>query len=289
MAMATTSRYAPTVAGASDSRTSGTTSGSSTTSGSQTSSGTTSSTGTSNTSNKTTNLDDKGLAALNQLIKQLQNGGTAEMQQQRAVRDGEIATVQGIRAGYSKEDAFNDAQGLMALQMRRTMEQLIPSIGRAAESAGSSGGALRALLLQDAAQRAAESSSAAGLNTAVQYGGIQGNLSGVLEGLTRSDPAATQALIQALGVAKGAVVTSNGSQSSSSNSVTTGQQQNTGSTSTQTNSNSSVDYAPYAVPRNTSPIYYGPLEGDPTGIAVGSTLHTLTELAKDNSWSDYTF
>lgn len=174
-----------------------------------------------------TNMDPQSLAALQALIGQLMGGGTQQMAQERATRLGEISAVQAQRAGYSKEQAFGDAQGLMAQQLRTVLESLVPSINRAAEGAGTSGGSMRALLLQDAANRAAESSAALGLNAAVQYGGVSNQMNSILEALTRPDETSINALLNALNIAKGAVT--------SSTTQTSGTSTTTGSTTSEEN------------------------------------------------------
>lgn len=267
-------------------------SGSSTSTGSNNSVGSSNNTsttsGSSSSSTSTNNMSNTSQAALDRLIQMLMKGGTPEMQQQTANRNAEISSVRSARSGYSKEAAFNDAQGLIAQQMRRALESMLPSINRAAEDAGSSGGALRALLLQDAAQRASESSSAAGLNAAVSYGGINANLSQVLESLTRGNPA-TDALIQALNVAKGAQTTSTTTGNSSQTTQQIGTQTQSGTNTNNTKTNESKDYAPFqTTPISTGPIYFGPADGGASAnVPIGSTLDTLMQLAGDNAWSGY--
>jgi len=153
------------------------------------------------------NMDAKSLEALNKLIAQLLGGGTAEMGRQSAERAREIQNVTAQRSGYSREAALADAQGAMSQQLRQVMEKLLPSITRAAEGSGTSQNSMRALMLQDAATRAAESSAALGLDAVSKYGNIGATLSGVLEALTRPNDPAAQALLNALNVAKGAVTT----------------------------------------------------------------------------------
>lgn len=249
-------------------------------------------TGTSRTQSTQTNMDGTSLAALQTLIRQLLAGGTPAMQQQQASRNNEQQVVSNLRGQYDKQSAFADAQGLISQQMRRALEAAMPGISRAAEDAGSSGGALRALLMQDAASRAAESSSALGVQTATNYGGIAANLSQVMEQLTRSDPTVVNALIQALNVSKGAVVktdsTTNSSQNTTSNTV-----DNKVATE---NKNTNTDYAPFATTApatSTSPIYFGPASESETvssGIPIGSTLDTLLQLqGGSQAWNSYRF
>lgn len=183
--------------------------------------GTTNSTSTQNTSSNTnsTNMDPKSLAALQALIAQLMGGGTKQQVSDQVARKNEINNVTQQRAGYSKDAAFADAQGLIAQTMQQALQQLVPSINKAAEGAGTSQSSIRALLLQDAAQKAAQSASVAGLGAATNYGQIATSLSGVLEALTRPNNDVSNALLNALGIAKGAVTNTNTTGTSTTNTV----------------------------------------------------------------------
>lgn len=286
----------------SNTRTGGSTSGSTSGTTGGTSSGTSTQNGTSTTNQTTTNLDGSGLAALQQLIAQLARGGTPEMLAQKAQRTQEINSVRATRSGYSKDAAFSDAHGAVAQQMRKVLESLIPSISRASEDAGSSGGALRALLVQDAGNKAAESSAALGLKAATDYGNINANFSQVLEALTRSDPSATNALVGALGVAKGATTTTNGTTTNTGTTTNSGTTSGTSNTNTSgvSNENKSVDYAPFQSTNGyggsfkssggNMPIYFGPSDSRESQIPIGSTLDTLLQLqGGSNAWSGYKF
>src|SRR5574337_153288 len=190
-----------------------------------------------NTSSRQTNMTPEQLAALNGLISQLLGGGTPAQAQDRAARLQEIQNVQALRGGYSKEQAFADAQGAMNQQLRASLEKLLPSIVRAAEGAGTSQNSMRALMLQEAAQQAADSAAGLGLKAAVDYGGLSGNFSQVLEKLTQvqQDPV-TQALLEALGIAKGSVqnMTSSKTGESSGSSFTNSSQSTTAPQTTRT-------------------------------------------------------
>lgn len=181
-------------------------------------------TGTSNSTTNAVNMDPGSLAALQALIAQLAGGGTPQQIKDRAARQTEINNVTQQRAGYSKAAAFADSQGLMAQNMRQVLEKLIPSLSRSAEGAGTSASSLRALMVQDAGNRAAESASALGVQAAGAYGNISNSSSSILEMLTRPNDSTMQALLQALQLAKGAVTSSStsGSDSKSSNTITSG-------------------------------------------------------------------
>lgn len=171
--------------------------------------------GGSSSSTSVRNMSDGNEKALDALIAQLQGGGTAYMKQQQAARTQEIANVQQQRQQYSKEAAFNDAQGAMAAQLGNAMNQALASLTRSAEGAGTSGSALRALLLQNAQQKAADSAATLGLQASVNYGQVAGGMNNTLEALTRVNDPVTEALLKALELARGVNTTTTSSGSSS--------------------------------------------------------------------------
>lgn len=189
-----------------------------------------------NTNSTTTTLSKTDQAALDLLIKQLLGGGTQQQAADEARRQQALGQVQNILQAYSKNNAFTDAQGAIAQQQRRALEQLLPSIVRSAEGAGTSQNSMRALLLQDAANKAAESSSALGLKAAVDYGGIQGNLANTLATLSQPNNSVVTALINALNIAKGANTTTKGTTTTDTNQTTnsSGTQNNVGTQTTYT-------------------------------------------------------
>lgn len=193
---------------------------------------------------QTQNMTPEQLAALNGLIQQLLGGGTQSMAEQRANLLAEINAVRNLRGGYSKENAFADAQGAMNQQLRQTLEKLMPSIVRAAEGSGTSANSMRALLMQEAASKAAESASSLGLKAAVDYGGLSGNFSQVLANLVSQTDPVSKALLDALGIAKGSVQNTSGTKESttekSGSSTTNSSQTQTTSPGTQTKI---IDYA----------------------------------------------
>lgn len=170
---------------------------------------TTNSTDINETLSRVQNMDDASLAALNKLIAQLEGGGTPEMLADRMNKMAAIATAQQQQQAYSKEAAFADAKGAMDAQTRQVMESLLPSLTRSAEGSGSSRNSMRALLEQQGAQRAAESASVVGLKAATDYGQVQNGISSILAQLVALKDPAADALLSALGIAKGAVQTNN--------------------------------------------------------------------------------
>lgn len=237
------------------------------------------------TTNSTT-MGPEALAALNNLIQQLMGGGTQQMAQETATRRGEIRNVQAQRAGFSKEAAMGDAQGLIAQTLRQAMEASIPTLRRAAEGAGTSGNALQALLLQEANTRASQAASAAGVNAAIGYGGVASNMNNTLEALTRPNDVATNALINLLSVAKGSVnksitntnETKQTTGSSQSNSATRGSENKVVTANNTFNSKPEPNIN-----------YFGPLNADAGKLPSEFLYSALYQLNKDNFTNNLTF
>lgn len=160
-----------------------------------------------------------GEDALRTLLAQLLGGGTPEQRAAEALKQQQVQSLQGQQGDYSKQAAFTDAQGSVDQASRLALEKLIPSITKAAEGAGTSASSMRALLLQDSANKAAESASALGLKASTDYGNISNGLSQILASLTKGNPV-TDALIQALQISKGTEGSSSTS-SSSGNGIST--------------------------------------------------------------------
>ena len=257
-----------------------------------------------NSKTNTQNMTPSSLAALEALIAQLMSGGTPNMQQDRNTRIGEIGNLQMQRQGYSKEAAFADAKGLMAQQMRMTLEKLMPSINAASLGAGASASSMRALMTQRASENAAENASAAGLGAAVNYGQVSNGMSSVLANLIGQQDPVAAALINALSIAKGAVNNSQTTGTETSNTVSNQTQSNSGGT-TNSNTNSTVSYgnpAPMssnnqlALPQTSFVTYggTGPQTQNELDLQnlkyVGTTADTLRQLMGSSSYQDqYTF
>lgn len=154
---------------------------------------------------------------------------------------------------YTKAAAFEDSAAASAAQLAEALEQSMPAITAGIDAAGTSGSALSALLTQKAAEDAAAQAAKLGLDAAIAYGQINAqSQSAVANLLGQGDPAAN-ALLAALGIAKGAVQTgtvkSSGSNWSNTNSSQTqtsmgtsnesGQTQNSTTKTTPTGSTSS--------------------------------------------------
>lgn len=153
--------------------------------------------------------------------------GTPEQQQQQTERQREIERNRAAQGTYSKDAAFADAQSLVNKSIQDALEKAMPAIFAASEGAGTSRSSMGALLAQRAAERGAVEGAALGTQTAVAYGGIQNQLAGILELLTRSDPnSPANLLLQTIAASKGLVSEQSGNQDTSSIS----QKQQTGAT-----------------------------------------------------------
>lgn len=183
-------------------------------------------TGSSSSYENTTILSPENQKALDTLIQQLLGGGTAEQKKNSKERDLVTAVVQDLLQQYSKQQAFTDASGLMALNLKKSQEANAPAIARSIEGAGTSASSMQGLLASNLANDSALAASALGADQAKAYGVIQTNLSSLLENLSRPDNTIITALNNALNTAKGATlnrsIVTNSSQSQSGSSSSSG-------------------------------------------------------------------
>lgn len=182
--------------------------------------------GSSSSYENTTLLSPENQKALDTLIQQLLGGGTAEQKKNSKERDLVTAVVQDLLQQYSKQQAFTDASGLMALNLKKSQEANAPAIARSIEGAGTSASSMQGLLASNLANDSALAASALGADQAKAYGVIQTNLSSLLENLSRPDNTIITALNNALNTAKGATlnrsIVTNSSQSQSGSSSSSG-------------------------------------------------------------------
>lgn len=174
---------------------------------------------------------NRDLALAQQKREQLQKNsgmtspGTAETKAQQGQINTEIQSNRENQAKYSKEAAFNDASALSNKFSRQLLEQVMPAITKATESSGTSGGAVRGILSQDAAARVAEAQASLGLNAAAQYGQVSNQLATILASLSTSsaNTPVLNALLNLMNISKGTVeqgvtnTTSSGEQNTTSN------------------------------------------------------------------------
>ena len=183
-------------------------------------------TGSSSSYENTTLLSPENQKALDTLIQQLLGGGTAEQKKNSKERDLVTAVVQDLLQQYSKQQAFTDASGLMALNLKKSQEANAPAIAKSIEGAGTSASSMQGLLASNLANDSALAASALGAEQAKAYAGAQTNLASLLENLSRPDNTIITALNNALNTAKGATinrsVVTDSSQSQSGSSSSSG-------------------------------------------------------------------
>lgn len=221
-------------------------------SGSQSGSSSTSGKSKETTTYNIQNMTDQALGALDDLIAGLAGGGNAAANQLRDQWLNELQAAQQLREDYSKANAIKDSDAAMASSMAKALEQAMPTIAAGIDAAGTSGGAMSALLTQKAAEAAANQAAELGLSAAISYGQIAVNAGNTAASLINTGDPTLNALLQALATAKGAVqqgsqttnktYSENSSSQSQSNSTT----QNSGSTTVTQNSGGTSTVTPNA-------------------------------------------
>lgn len=130
-------------------------------------------------------IQDEGIRALlKDLVNQMNTGGTAGQKEAKAAKDTSIAKIDSVMGDYSKQNAFQDAADLMALNLSKSLEANKPAIQRAVEGSGTSGGSMQALLSQKLAADSAQQAGALGAEQAKSYGQILAALTGQRGNLT---------------------------------------------------------------------------------------------------------
>jgi hypothetical protein len=182
------------------------------------------------TSDVTSNFTPENEKILGTLITQLMGGGTKQQKKQTRERDAVTELVRNLLGEFSKQKAFEDAKGLMALNMQNSMQKNMPAIQKSIEGAGTSASSMQSLLSQNLVADSALAASALGAEQAKAYAGTTTNLASLLEALTRSDNSVLTALTNALGLSKGGTVNRSVSQTGTSSANKT----MSGSTKTET-------------------------------------------------------
>ncbi len=123
---------------------------------------------------------------------------------QAASQQQNKAVIEGLMGQYSKGNAFEDAKGLMALNLQNALETGNAAIARSIEGAGTSASSMQGLLTQKLAGDSALQASALGAQQAGQYGQILTNLVALLEKDDQSGQT-LQGLLNALNILKGGI------------------------------------------------------------------------------------
>lgn len=173
-------------------------------------------------SSHTQALSPEILGQATNFIEQLLAGGTAEQRGEAARKVQVIDYISNLLQNYTTQKGFEDASGLMASQLRKTLESTQPGMIRAVEGAGAQGGSMQALLLNDLATRSAEQAAALGAKQAADYGQITANLNSVLGKLAEPSNIVATTLANAIAATKGTYADSSESHGSSSSSWSDG-------------------------------------------------------------------
>ncbi len=150
------------------------------------------------TGSSRTEYDPNTQNAINQLVNTLLSGGTANQRAELAKRSQSAGVIDELLQAVSKENAFNDAEGLMAQEMRKTLEKENPALRKAVQGAGTSAASMQGLLANDIAARAAEASAAQGALQERAYATERSRLAGIMESFTKPQNLVEDSLIRLL-------------------------------------------------------------------------------------------
>lgn len=258
-------------------------------------SSTTNSSGTRTTNTK--NMDDQSLAALQALIKQLAGGGSEEDRARMDSVRSEIGANQAQRGQYSKGAAFSDAENAAAAQMTNALKKLLPTITAGIDAAGTSGSAMAALLSTEAAEATSRNAAQLKLDAAISYGQIANQASGVIAELLKIDNPANRQLLEALGIAKGAVTSTveKTNQTSTTNDKYSElinrneQNQSTNWSNTNTNTTQNNSQGPQTVTTNTSGTNPGGWQNPTPPPKTGGGWQSPSSYNSNNTGGNYFF
>lgn len=171
------------------------------------------------TSENASLFETQDMQTIRSLIASLQKQYT----KQAASQQQNKAVIEGLMMDYSKGNAFEDAKGLMALNLQKALETGNAAINRSIEGAGTSASSMQGLLAQKLAGDSALQASALGAHQAGQYGQILVNLVSLLEKDDQSGQT-LQGLLNALNILKGGIAskTATSTQTGSSSQMQSG-------------------------------------------------------------------
>jgi hypothetical protein len=246
--------------------------------------------------------DEEALTILKEFIRQLASGGTKETKAANAERQQIIEDTRATASDYTKDQAFADAQALVAQSLQDAAEKNAPAIARSIQGAGTSASSMQSLLSQKQAAEAAQTASALGAQQAVSYGGISANLAAVLEKLTQADTTNETSLINALALLKNTESSSEFQSSSYSQGTSQSSSSSSGggtsrvsssgtpatSASTPTVDDYAIDFGTYSYLVNTTPAAFADFTTDNgyTSESLPSGYMSITNTTDNNSSSD---
>lgn len=212
-----------------------------TTSTSQNTSGSQKNTTQSAQQSSSVNTTDPVLKALNDLVIQYRAGGSPNQKTVGQARVDEITRARDLQSQFSPERALAIGQGLVSKAIEDALLQVLPTITASSESAGTSKSSMRALLTQQAAEKGAVEGAAQAGQLGVQFGGLQANLEGTLNELTKGDPNSIEAQLANLIAASKGIVTNTTTTGTQVNN-TSSSQNTSGSQNTQVNKSGELTY-----------------------------------------------
>jgi len=124
----------------------------------------------------------------NLLAQLVESGGTPQSQQNSATRMAAATDLLNTIQQLSPQNAEARAIAAVDLVVQRALEEALPQLQAAGESAGTSTNALQALSINDLATRTAGTTAAAILTAITNFATAQAQAGGALQGITEQDP-----------------------------------------------------------------------------------------------------
>jgi len=149
--------------------------------------------------------DPLALQAIESLIGS--QGVTPEISEQRAQRRSVADSAGELSKNYSTENAFALSKDAVAGLVRGLTEKNQPTIDRAVEAGGVSGGSFSALAKQDLAARTAEQGASLAAKLVASFGDLATKNKQTQASLSTIDPSSLDALLKAVGATQISTVT----------------------------------------------------------------------------------
>ncbi len=128
----------------------------------------------------------------NLLAQLVESGGTPQSQQNSATRMAAATDLLNTIQQLSPQNAEARAIAAVDLVVQRALEEALPQLQAAGESAGTSTNALQALSINDLATRTAGTTAAAILGAITNFAQAQAQAGGALQGITEQDPVSAE-------------------------------------------------------------------------------------------------
>ena len=128
------------------------------------------------------------------LAQLVESGGTPQSQQNSATRMAAAAELLNTIQQLTPANAEARSIAAVDLVVQRALEQALPQLQAAGESAGTSQNALQALSINDLATRTAGTTAAVILDAIANFATVQAQAGGALQGITEQDPVSRELL-----------------------------------------------------------------------------------------------